>query len=254
MSTEIIVTAYPLGSADLMPIIVAPTQRVWMNETNKRFAYRCLPLAIANQHGWFVLNSHRIEVTWNGGSEPQDVQIKRLAGPRTNTLPVHSQLGYGILTWQIPYLFRTPPHMNLMVRGPTNMPKDGVSALDGIVETDWAVAPFTMNWQMTRSDNPVIFDIGEPICMIFPVPRGLIEAVVPQFQPLESAPDTHNAFHTWADVRARAQLALQEGKEPSEGEWQKHYMRGHLPDGTVPADHARKLTLRPFTVESSSDS
>jgi hypothetical protein len=35
-----------------------------------------------------------------------------------------SHFGSGILTWNVPYLFRTPPGYNLLVRGPANWPKD----------------------------------------------------------------------------------------------------------------------------------
>lgn len=29
----------------------APHERAWMDATHQRYAYRCLPLAIANAHG-----------------------------------------------------------------------------------------------------------------------------------------------------------------------------------------------------------
>lgn len=40
-----------------MTIRPAPLEREWMNGTNQRFAYRCLPLNIANAHGWEILNA-----------------------------------------------------------------------------------------------------------------------------------------------------------------------------------------------------
>ena len=46
-------------------------------------------------------------------------------------LPMSSHFGYGILTWTLPYLFRTPPDWNLLARGPSNLPKDGIQALEG---------------------------------------------------------------------------------------------------------------------------
>ncbi|MEA9787719.1 DUF6065 family protein [Xanthomonas campestris pv. raphani] len=33
----------------------APHERAWMDATDQRYAYRCLPLAIANAHGWELL-------------------------------------------------------------------------------------------------------------------------------------------------------------------------------------------------------
>jgi hypothetical protein len=37
------------------------------------------------------------------------------------------------------------------------MPKDGLAPLEGIVEADWAVVPFTMNWKLIRT-VPVGFE------------------------------------------------------------------------------------------------
>ena len=34
----------------------APARRDWMDATPESFAYRCLPLDIANAHGWELLN------------------------------------------------------------------------------------------------------------------------------------------------------------------------------------------------------
>jgi hypothetical protein len=47
-------------------LVPAPVSRSWMDATVERYAYRCLPLLIANQAGWFVLNSHELRATWNG--------------------------------------------------------------------------------------------------------------------------------------------------------------------------------------------
>ena len=38
-----------------MDIRPAPVEREWMDATGERFAYRCLPLNIANAHGWEIL-------------------------------------------------------------------------------------------------------------------------------------------------------------------------------------------------------
>ena len=66
----------------------------------------------------------------------------------------YSHFGYGLLTFQLPYLFRTPPGYNLLVRGPANCPKDG-AWLDGLVGTDWSPARFFMTWQITRANEGV---------------------------------------------------------------------------------------------------
>ena len=60
------------------------------------------------------------------------------------------------------------------------MIKDGIQALEGVIETDWATSTFTMNWKLTRQCEWVSFKKGEPFCMLVPVPRGLSEQLAPK--------------------------------------------------------------------------
>ena len=46
-----------------MPLVPAPLRREWMDTSADRYAYRCLPLLIANQAGWLALNNHEVRVT-----------------------------------------------------------------------------------------------------------------------------------------------------------------------------------------------
>ena len=52
--------AYSFEGAPPMRLVPAGRERAWMNATPGCFAYRCLPMVMANQAGWFVLNSHRV--------------------------------------------------------------------------------------------------------------------------------------------------------------------------------------------------
>src|SRR5437867_3258270 len=47
----------PELSASIVP---APATRSWIKATREAFAKRCLPLLMANQSGWFVLNPVRV--------------------------------------------------------------------------------------------------------------------------------------------------------------------------------------------------
>jgi Family of unknown function (DUF6065) len=119
---------------DAPQISPAPIGRTWMSEMRDGWPNRCLPMLIANQSGWEMRNPCAFTATWMGQGNGVDVIIapdKREAG---QLLPL-SHFGYGILSWNLPLLFRTPPGYNLLVRGPANYPKDGVCPLEGIVET-----------------------------------------------------------------------------------------------------------------------
>ena len=57
-----------LPEGDHIDIRPAPLDRPWMEATDQRFAYRCLPLNIANTHGWLIHNSAPFIAQWNGGA------------------------------------------------------------------------------------------------------------------------------------------------------------------------------------------
>lgn len=237
--------AYRVSPVPPLRLVTAPQARAWMDATGQRFANRCLPLLIANQAGWFILNSHALCATWDGGDGKEALRLEYFSG--APPYPAASHFGHGILTWHIPYLFRTPPGYNLLARGPANWPKDGAIALEGIVETDWSVATFTMNWKLTAIGRPVTFEVGEPLCMLVPQRRGDLEAFQPEVRDLASDPDVSRAYRRWTETRDRFLADLQvPDSEAVKQSWQKDYFRGSAPDGSAAPVHQTRLHLREF--------
>jgi hypothetical protein len=225
----------------------AEATREWMTNSPESFAYRCLPLNIANAHGWECLSPTTFRARWNGGMLAEDVIVECPPGTPPEHRPV-GLFGQGVLTFHVQGLFRTEPGWNLWVGGSPNRFKDGLQALTGIVETDWSPYSFTMNWRFTRPNEWVWFDAGEPICFFFPVQRGALEAVDPVFESLTDNPDVEESFAEWSRSRNafQAAVAANPPKAPAD-KWQKAYYRGVQPDGSPgPDDHQAKLRLKPF--------
>ena len=63
---------HPL-TAEAPTIRPAGSRRDWMDATPESSAYRCLPLALANQHGWEVFTPTGLTASWNGGERVEDV-------------------------------------------------------------------------------------------------------------------------------------------------------------------------------------
>lgn len=220
----------------------APAERAWMDATPERFAYRCLPLAIANAHGWELLCRSACTVVWDGGPEREALRVMG----QGDDLPI-SHFGSGILTFHIPALLRTEPGFDLWVGGPVNRPKPGAAPLTGIVETAWAPYTFTMNWQLTEPGRQVRFAAGEPFCTLFPIAQGLIESCEPEIRSIDSEPALAAAYARWAaSRRAFGQELARPGSTAQAERWQKHYFRGILPDGRAADAHRTRLRPRPF--------
>jgi hypothetical protein len=215
-----------------------------MDETHGGFAYHCLPMTLANQSGWFVLAPHPAVVEWNGGNAITDLKVTIEGKPES----VHamSAVGNGILSWTIPYVFRTPPGWNLLCRGPSNMIKDGIQALEGLVETDWSYASFSSNWKMTRPGR-VEFAEGEPVAMLVPMKRMDLEVFSVRKAVLDSNKDLADGYREWVNSR-KAFLDAQRNGDPVaiKKKFQKHYFSGQTLKGAHFDGHQKKRRLRSF--------
>jgi len=233
-STQEIISAYVLpGAPANVAKLIRPARpkRDWMDRTPENYVYRCIPLSAANTMGWELLNPVDCEFRWNGLTPQEQLfvyqQRKMRFGPR-------SHFGSGVVTWDLPFLFRTPPEYGLVVTGPANHEKADITPLDGFIRTDWLPFPFTMNWRITSPDKTIRFDEGEPIARIFPYPLGLLDEMNLELHDLSENPEFEKEFNQWStqrqnSYRKRQQSAktMQPGQEFDRNQfWNRQYAKG----------------------------
>ncbi len=226
-------------------IVPAPADREWMDAGTQGWANRCLPLRIANQAGWCILNDADFDVIWGGKNDLESLKILPHDKRREPIFAI-SMFGYGILTISIPFLFRMPPLHNLMVRGPANCFKDGAAPLEGLVEADWTPYTFTMNWKITRALRRIRFGSGEPICMLTPVARGELNQFKGEIRNLQSDPELLAGYTTWHQQRVTREKERMESNSGERRGVQGHYIRGQGYLGEAGSVHQTKLALKPF--------
>jgi hypothetical protein len=231
-------------NSDPPKIVPARASREWMDDFSDRHAYRCLPLSIANAHGWDILCPIAVAVDWNGGRRTEDLTVRALqAVPDGRTVSgfCRSHFSGGIVTFHTDYIFRTDDEWDLLASGPFNSPKKGIYPLTGIIETNWLPYPFTMNWQVTRPGT-VVFEKEEPFCFIFPVKKQAVLDCLPEIHDITEDPELgrqHHAFATSRDEFMRRFHA--NDPEALRNPWLKYYFKGHHPDGAVVDNHINKL-------------
>lgn len=215
---------------DAPAIVPAAADRAWMDATDQRFAYRCLPLLIANSMGWELRLKRAVVAEWNGGPELTDLTVAGDGGDSVASF-ASSHFGSGVLTFQTSYLFRTDPSVALWVRGVPNRPKDGIAPLEGVVETDWLAFTFTMNWIFTRPGR-IRFEADEPFCFITPVNYRSLETFEPEIAPIAANPELAAAYKAYREQRLafNERLLANDPETVAQG-WQKWYVRGETPEG-----------------------
>lgn len=206
--------------------------REWMDRTPDRYAYRCIPLSAANTMGWEILNPVDCEFQWNGMTDHRQLQLWTKSpdrwGPRTH-------FGTGVVTWELPFLFRTPPDYGLMITGPANHDKVGLNPLDGFIRSDWLPYPFTMSWRITEARRTIRFEEGEPIGRIIPYPLAVLDQFQIEVHQLEEDQAFQQRFIDWAQSRkdgyekrrvAEQKLAETQKMPDLDELWSKQYAQG----------------------------
>lgn len=227
---------------DPPPLRAAHATRAWMDETPDRHAYRCLPLAIANAHGWEIASPGAFEIEWNGGPLVADLTVRAVGEFPAPADFARSHFANGVVTLHVGYLLRTEPGWHTLASGPFNTPKDGIVALTGLIETDWLPYPFTMNWRMTRP-GVVRFERDEAICSVFPVRAHAFSKATAEIRDIGDDPELRAEMDTWAARRAEFMTRFYAGDPATlKAAWQRYYFKGVYPSG-APAErmHLNKL-------------
>jgi hypothetical protein len=225
------------------PLIPARQERAWMDATPSRFAYRCLPLTMANTTGWELRCPTGVTLQWNGGDKTSDLIVTQ--DEPSSWSFASSHFGSGIVTFHTGWLLRTSQGVNLMAQGSPNEVKDGIQALSGLVETDWLPFPFTMNWKMTRP-GLVRFEPGESYCFVTLMRAAELADCQPLQHQLSDNPELERDYREWSASRSsfNARLLQKDAEAVKQG-WQRHYHKGQTPSSAAPAPgHVSKRLMK----------
>lgn len=247
------VVAYRHSSDDGWVIEPASARREWMDNTTGRFAYRCLPLVMANQLGWVVRSPGTFSVKWGGKVGVESLTIRHTEGPEEFRRNVLSHFGHGIVSFMFPWVFRTPPGVALLVRGATNFWVHNAHPLDGLVETDWISTTFTMNWQMTSLNREAWFRKGDPIAMLTPMRVDTAEGLTARMDDLATNLRLREEVNTFNRKRGETARANREKFERGEKDHQSYeldYMHGQTPSGVSTDGHRTNIKLHRFAPRS----
>ena len=208
------IKAYQLHN-QAAPLAPAPGERAWAAGA----ALGDLDLSAANSIGWELRCPYGFEASWNGGPRPEDIHIQ-LDAPEAGTPPfVRSLLGGGRLSFYPGYQIQTEEETSLWVRGPVNAPKDGLAALEQILDASLLPVTITACWQFTRAGQAVRFAAGEPFAVLLPYPQHLLE----QFEAEQLGPEqTPEAYaqefqqHILAPAVLDTLRSLQDESDPAQ--------------------------------------
>lgn len=222
MTKEIIVNR--TEDTEIFPIVPLNVKRKWMNDTRQKFAYKCLPLNIANQYGFAVLSPSDFTIDWWGGKGSGEVDIQVFSDNQRIVDGFQNYFGEATFTLHLDFVIQTPEGYSTYIRGIPNELKHGIKPLDAIVETDWLPYTFTYNFVVTEP-GVYHFKKGEPLFAFFPIERNTVENFKLKTISMKDNKDFHTDFKEYE--KARFNLVNYETKDKPL--FQKFYINGRGP-------------------------
>lgn len=236
------ITAYNLHkeSSKLFPIETAEYKRDWMDSYTHSFAYRCLPLKIANESGWLIRCPIDFTAEYVNDDNPtKSVNINITGGDKDiYSKYIRSHFGRGVITFSIPYLFRTPGSWCIWARGYPNYYKHNVSFLEGIIETYWSYSTFTYNIRLIEKNILVEFKRGEPIMFFTCIDLNELNKSSIQHIDINTNPDLKKAYEAWSISRSNFNQS-----QRSPEDWQKDYFKGLKTNNEIQEQHLTTIKL-----------
>lgn len=142
--------------------------------------YKCLPISIGNLQGFVFSLPFKFDVFWNGKQRPEDLFFKFYDDEKKFNNKSHigivSHFGHGIITIDVPVLFKTPPNVSLMTIAPPNFLTPGMNPLTSVIETDNLRFTFTLNIKMNIENTWIHVKKDSPLIGIIPVPRNFCDS------------------------------------------------------------------------------
>ncbi len=219
-------------------IVPLKIHRDWMNKTQEKFAYKCLPLNVANQYGWAVVSPCDFKVSWYGGTHEENVEVFDI--PDEYSACIQSHFGDATFTINPDFIIQTPENYSIYIRGIPNKEYGILKPLDAIVETDWLPFTFTYNFKFMES-GIYEFKKGDLLFCFFPILRNTVENFEIISQNIEENPQLNNDFKEFATARQDA--LNKRGLQPYG--FQRFYADGRGPNKVYNiTNHIKKLFFK----------
>lgn len=219
MSKEIFIN-YLNKDKRIYNIVPLDLKRSWMDATLDKYAYKCVPLKIANKYGWMVTSPFNFSVSWFGGEDPVNVEVYS-DDPDFVGGSVVSHFGGSTFTLELDFIVQTPENYSLYLRGIPNKTYGILKPLDAIVETDWLPFPFAYSFVFIEP-GIVEFKKGEPLFSFFPIERNSVENFKIRARDIDKDSEFFNDFQEYYKSR------IESAAGPN---WhEKFYLKGEGPN------------------------
>lgn len=213
-----------------------PVKRDWMDFTDKKHAYNCFPLSMANRIGWGVSLKENLSFIWDGINDSSSVHVKILSDSQF----FHPNRGNRTISIETGVRISPQKNVSLLTTPPPNIFYDGFQCISTLISTSVLVSPLPIGIMVYKPNEIITIKKGSIIASLLPVKLQelneyeiLVKRGHPEFEQNEE----------WCQrIYERSQVSREMN---SKGKW-THFYRNAVDHKGIPlgSHEAKSITMK----------
>ena len=162
MNNKIFVYRDGKNAAEIEQISI---KRKWMDKTDNKHAYQCMPVSLANTLGWAISFPEDISFIWDGICDTQDSHIKIIKGHRyCSTARANATVSFNT------YLtFKTDENITMLAMPVPNDFNENAQCFTTLISTSFYKSMLPIAWRILKPNVEITIPAGNPVAVVMPI-------------------------------------------------------------------------------------
>lgn len=162
MKNNIFVYRNNKNSAEIKQISI---KRDWMEETDNKHAYHCMPVSLANTLGWAISFPKDISFIWDGISDTSQSHVKIIKGQEyCSTARANATVSFNT------YLrLETDENTTILVMPVPNKFNENSQCFTSLISTSFYESMLPVAWKILKPNVEIFIPAGDPVAVFLPI-------------------------------------------------------------------------------------
>lgn len=145
--------------------------RDWMDATQDKHAYMCLPLNLTNRLGWGISFDEDLSFIWDGITDTTPDHVKVLEGSKY----LSTTRGNATISFNTSLLVKTDSDTTTLTMPVPNLFVKEAQCYTDLISTSFYEHSLPVAWRITEPNVEITIPAGQPVAAILPISLGNLQ-------------------------------------------------------------------------------
>jgi hypothetical protein len=158
-------------------------KREWMDQTEIKHAYHCMPISLANTLGWAISFPEEISFIWDGISDTSSNHVKIIKGDKyCSTARANATISFNTFL-----KFKTDEDITTLIMPVPNEFDENFQCFTTLISTSFYQSALPVAWRILKPNVEITIKENTPVAVFLPISLSNLnnfEVIIKKEQPL----------------------------------------------------------------------